>query len=193
VASDFRVLLQQIRDLAEDGVFYAIGMQALEQQKRLESGVGRAASIHPPVPLRAMGRGKRRDGSQRESWGRLRRASGHRTARGRWARWSGGIWAMSSVAAVMERNRACFCRTAPSPAAADARLGPDWPACAEGTADASRCRSTRARGDDVDSASDVDQSDRIWNLFVGVVFYFVDSGLGDGFAACSAGGSAALW
>jgi hypothetical protein len=63
VASNVGVLLQQVRDPAEDGGAYAIGMQTLEEEERLEGGVGRAASIHPPVPLgvdgaqRAMGRG----------------------------------------------------------------------------------------------------------------------------------------
>jgi hypothetical protein len=42
-------------------------MQALEQQQRLEGGVGRAASIHPPVPLGARARGRGREGSQRDS------------------------------------------------------------------------------------------------------------------------------
>jgi hypothetical protein len=87
VASDIGVLLQQVRDPAEDGSAYAIGVQALEQEQRLEGGVGRAASIHPPVPLgvrgarRAMGRGLRK-GSQRDGTadGGSRGAGGHRTA-----------------------------------------------------------------------------------------------------------------
>lgn len=72
VASDVGVLLQQVRDAAEDRVAYAIGSQTLEQQKRLEGGVGRAASIHPPVPLgvfcarRAMARRGLGKGSQRD-------------------------------------------------------------------------------------------------------------------------------
>lgn len=72
VAGDVGVLLQQVRNPAEDRGAHAIGMQALEQQQRLEGGVGRDASIHPPVPLgvggarRAMGRGWRK-GSQRDS------------------------------------------------------------------------------------------------------------------------------
>jgi hypothetical protein len=63
VASNIGVLLQQVRDAAEDGGAHAIGMETLEEQERLESGVGRAASIHPPVPVGvrgaqwAMGRG----------------------------------------------------------------------------------------------------------------------------------------
>lgn len=74
VASDVGVLLQQVRDPAEDVVAYAIGSQTLEQQERLEVGVGRAASIHPPVPVGVFGarwaRGRRRGqwkGSQRDS------------------------------------------------------------------------------------------------------------------------------
>jgi len=50
VGDDVGVLLQLVRDLAEDIVLEAVRVQALEQQKRLESGVRRDASIHPPVP-----------------------------------------------------------------------------------------------------------------------------------------------
>jgi hypothetical protein len=64
VASDVGVLLQQIRDPAEDAVAYSIGAQTLEQQERLEVGVGRAAVIHPPVPVG--GRRGQRKGSQRD-------------------------------------------------------------------------------------------------------------------------------
>jgi hypothetical protein len=65
VAGDVGVLLQQVRDAGEDGGADAIGVQTLEEEQRLEGGVGRAASIHPPVPVgvrgarRAMGRGLR--------------------------------------------------------------------------------------------------------------------------------------
>lgn len=72
VADDVRVLLQEVRDAGKDRRADAIGMQALEQQERLEGGVGRAASIHPPGPVgvvgarRAMRRRKRRERSQRD-------------------------------------------------------------------------------------------------------------------------------
>jgi hypothetical protein len=64
VGGNVRVLLQQVRDAAKDAGADAIGMQALEQQERLEGGVGSAAVIHPPRPVgvrgarRAMGRGR---------------------------------------------------------------------------------------------------------------------------------------
>lgn len=51
VGGDVGVVLQQLRDPAEDRGAYAIGMEGLEQQERLEVGVGGEASIHPPVPL----------------------------------------------------------------------------------------------------------------------------------------------
>jgi hypothetical protein len=72
LAGDVGVLLQQVRDPAEDGSAYAIGSQTLEQQERLEGGVGRAAGIHPPVPMgvfcarRAMERRGLGKGSQRD-------------------------------------------------------------------------------------------------------------------------------
>lgn len=100
VAGDVGVVLQQVGDPAKDGVCYAIGAQTLEQKQRFEGGVGRAASIHPPVPVgvwgarRAMGGG--RYGSQRDSGRRLRGAGGHRTARRRWARRDGELWGMES-------------------------------------------------------------------------------------------------
>lgn len=74
---------EQIRDLGPDGVVDAIGMQALEQQQRLEVGVGGEARIHPPsvCGARAMGRG--RNGSQRDGRRRSSGASGHRMRRAR--------------------------------------------------------------------------------------------------------------
>jgi hypothetical protein len=87
VAGDVGVPLQLVRNPAEDVVLEAIGVEALEQQQRLERGVRGDASIHPPVRV---GRWGLRYGSQRGSWERLRGAVGHGTARGRWARWSGG-------------------------------------------------------------------------------------------------------
>jgi len=55
------VLLQQVGDAPEDRRGDAVGMQALEQQQRLEVGVGGAASIHPPgvCSARAMGLGRK--------------------------------------------------------------------------------------------------------------------------------------
>jgi hypothetical protein len=78
VRGDVRVLLQQVRYPAEDRRRDAVSMEALEQQERLEVGVGGDASIHPPsvCSARAMGRG--RNGSQRDERGRLFRADGHR-------------------------------------------------------------------------------------------------------------------
>ena len=63
VGGDIRVLLQQVRDAGEDGWLDAIGMQALEQQERLEVGVGREASSHPPGVCSARAMGLGRDGS----------------------------------------------------------------------------------------------------------------------------------
>jgi hypothetical protein len=78
VGGNVRMLLQQVRYSAEDRSPYAIGMETLEQQERLEVGVGRYASIHPPSVggARAMGLG--RNGSQRDERQRLFRADGHR-------------------------------------------------------------------------------------------------------------------
>lgn len=56
VAGDVGVLLQLVRDPVEDGGVYAIGVQALEQQQRLEVRVGGHSSIHPPVALGGRGR-----------------------------------------------------------------------------------------------------------------------------------------
>lgn len=63
VGGDVRVLLQQVRDAGEDGGLDAIGVQALEQQERLEVGVGREASSHPPGVCSARAMGLGRDGS----------------------------------------------------------------------------------------------------------------------------------
>lgn len=48
---DVGVVLQQVGDSAEDGWIYAIAGEGLEQQQRLEMGVGGQAVIHPPVAL----------------------------------------------------------------------------------------------------------------------------------------------
>lgn len=53
VLGDVRVALQQLRDPAEDVRGEAMGVQRLEQQQRLEVGVGSQAGIHPPGPLQA--------------------------------------------------------------------------------------------------------------------------------------------
>jgi hypothetical protein len=63
VGGDVRVLLQQVGYAGEDGGADAIGMEALEQQKRLEVGVGRDASRHPPGVCSARAMGVGRDGS----------------------------------------------------------------------------------------------------------------------------------
>jgi hypothetical protein len=62
VAGDVGVLLEQVRDAAKDAGADAIGVQALEQQQRLEGGVGRATGIHPPQPegVRGARRAERR-------------------------------------------------------------------------------------------------------------------------------------
>lgn len=61
VGGDVRVFLQQVGYPAEDGGPYAVGMEALEQQQRLEVGVGGEARIHPPgvCSARAMGSGRK--------------------------------------------------------------------------------------------------------------------------------------
>jgi hypothetical protein len=62
VAGDVRVLLEQVRDAAKHAGADAIGVQALEQQQRLEGGVGSATGTHPPQPegVRGARRAERR-------------------------------------------------------------------------------------------------------------------------------------
>lgn len=93
VGGDVRVLLQQVGDADEDSGADAIGMEALEQQERLEVGVGRDASRHPPGVCSARAMGVGRDGSHGDEGrgrGRLAEADGHCTrlggGGGRWAR-----------------------------------------------------------------------------------------------------------
>lgn len=66
VRGDVRVLLEEVGDAAKHGGRHAIGMEALEEQQRLEVGVGRHASIHPPgvCSARAMSVLVGEDGSQ---------------------------------------------------------------------------------------------------------------------------------
>jgi hypothetical protein len=54
VAGDVGVLLQQVRDAAKDGGADAIDAEVVEQQERLEGGVGRCR--HSPVARRTEGR-----------------------------------------------------------------------------------------------------------------------------------------
>jgi hypothetical protein len=77
------VLLQQVGYPAEDGGLYAVGMQALEQQQRLEVGVGRAASIHPPGVCSARAMGLGRKGSHGCEGARERGRRGRRGSYGR--------------------------------------------------------------------------------------------------------------
>lgn len=69
VGGNVRVLLQQVGDAGEDGGADAIGMEALEQQERLEVGVGRDASRHPPGVCSARAMGVGRDGSHGDEGG----------------------------------------------------------------------------------------------------------------------------
>jgi endonuclease/exonuclease/phosphatase (EEP) superfamily protein YafD len=89
VRSDVGVFLQQVGYAAEDRGRDAIGMEALEQQQRLEVGVGGHASIHPPgvCSARAMdgrwkgshgGEGARERGRAARTAGLQRQADGHR-------------------------------------------------------------------------------------------------------------------
>lgn len=69
VGRDAGRLLQRVRDAAEHGRLGAIELEAAEQQKGLEVGVGGEASIHPPVPLDGVGRtraARRGKGSQHD-------------------------------------------------------------------------------------------------------------------------------
>lgn len=96
ILDDIGRLLQQVGDPAEDTVAYTIGMEALEQQERLEVGVGGDARRHSPGVggARAMELG--RDGSQRDGRRRRRRglrwAAGHRMRLARWARRAQQVW-----------------------------------------------------------------------------------------------------
>jgi hypothetical protein len=56
-----------------------------------------------------------------------------------------GSWRWGRVAAVVERNRACFCRTAPSQQPRNARVSADWPALRDA---GSRERGVRNDSDD---------------------------------------------
>jgi hypothetical protein len=64
VGGNVRVFLQQVGYPTEDGGPYAIGMEALEKQQRLEVGVGGNASIHPPGVCSARAMSLGRKGSQ---------------------------------------------------------------------------------------------------------------------------------
>lgn len=124
VAGNVGRVLQQVRDLAKDGRRDTIGMEALEQQERLEVGVGGDLGRHPPGLWGARAMGVGRDGSQRDRRWRQRErrqldgADGHRMRLGRWARRAGELWEMArmgDVAAFGEeigKLSSCFCATA---------------------------------------------------------------------------------
>lgn len=106
VRGDVGVVVEQVRDAGKDGGADAVGMEALEQQERLEVGVGRDASRHPPGVCSGASRavGGWRDGSQGGGGGRAEQRrrrqrlletddDGHRMRRamGRWAGGDGGV------------------------------------------------------------------------------------------------------
>lgn len=80
VGGDVRVLLEQVGDAGEDGGADAIGVEALEQQERLEVGVGRDASRHPPGVCGARAMGVGRDGSHGDGDGEGEEGDGRKRA-----------------------------------------------------------------------------------------------------------------
>lgn len=74
VARDVRVGVEQLRGPGEGGRGHAMAGQALEDEERLEGGVGRGAGRHAPGEVCGVGGGRRadglgRDGSQRDGDG----------------------------------------------------------------------------------------------------------------------------
>lgn len=63
ILGDVGVGLQQLGDVAEDLRIYAIGMERLKEQERLEVGIGSQASIHATAVERVIGR-RESEGSQ---------------------------------------------------------------------------------------------------------------------------------
>ena len=169
VGGDVRVLLQQVGDAGEDGGADAIGMEALEQQERLEVGVGRDASRHPPGVCSARAMGVGWDGSHGdEGRGRLAEADGHRTrlggGGGRWARraarrrqrqmgWAAGVMRKlffaraSSALPLARQQQSSPAQPTPNPIAGPGGA-PITRVHRHTTAPASPCGAARARGFD---------------------------------------------
>lgn len=138
VRGDVWVGLQQLGDGAEDLRVHTIGMERLEQEERLEVGVGGQAIIHPPGPLRlglgldlgwdAMGSGwERSHGDERGGECRAVDTQGRRMGMGSTDRvrrrdgGGGGRWKSRKVVAGRWLGCVCVCASGEQRRASKAR------------------------------------------------------------------------
>jgi hypothetical protein len=150
VGGDVRIGLQQIGDAAEDLRVHAIGMERLEQEKRLEVGVGGQASSHPPEPLGLVQCARAARGRRERSHGDGDGDGGRGCA--------GGVWTFTGVAWAA-RGRGCGAgRWGPRGVMPKSCLGLSWSGSAvlrflRGSHDAGRAANQAARARAAGAAS----------------------------------------